>query len=244
MRRPATWRQLSLALSSRLNHVVVFVSATLLNAVTPHAFAQTGTSAPASISLYGTTANPESAVTDKGSGLGLPTAPSATDGAAVKNSATSKRGEWAFAPIPMINPTIGDGGGGAVLYTTRFKGDDVSPPSTFGGVAAADRVMENHLAGHVEWWTARLCPGGARVGPCPRRRKLPNYSMRSANRGIRGQATLCSPSMWRRWSRPPGSVPRDLAISFLALDLILAWPWLCASTGLEASPRLSRCAGV
>jgi hypothetical protein len=41
------------------------------------------------------------------------------------------KGEFAFSPIPMINPSIGNGGGGVGMYMRRL--DAGSPPSTFGG---------------------------------------------------------------------------------------------------------------
>jgi outer membrane protein assembly factor BamA len=48
-------------------------------------------------------------------------------------AAAKKRGEFAIAPIPIINPTIGNGIGVVGLYTLRLSPTDtVSPPSTFG----------------------------------------------------------------------------------------------------------------
>jgi len=45
----------------------------------------------------------------------------------------AKRGELAVAPIPVIDPTIGNGMALAVLYTVRLNHEDeVSPPSVFG----------------------------------------------------------------------------------------------------------------
>jgi hypothetical protein len=43
----------------------------------------------------------------------------------------NRRGEFAFAPIPLINPSIGNGIGAAVLYV-RPLGSSDTPPSTFG----------------------------------------------------------------------------------------------------------------
>src|ERR1700733_12063048 len=48
-----------------------------------------------------------------------------------------RRGEFAFAPIPMVNPSIGNGGGLAVLYAVHLGGEDSSPPTTFGIAAFA-----------------------------------------------------------------------------------------------------------
>jgi outer membrane protein assembly factor BamA len=43
-----------------------------------------------------------------------------------------KKGEFAIAPIPMVNPSIGNGGGLGVLYATHLGASDTSPASTFG----------------------------------------------------------------------------------------------------------------
>jgi len=45
-----------------------------------------------------------------------------------------KRGEFAATPIPVVNPTIGNGLGGIGMYAVHLdKNDTVSPPSVFGG---------------------------------------------------------------------------------------------------------------
>lgn len=48
---------------------------------------------------------------------------------------SGKRSEFAVAPIPIVNPTIGNGGGGAAIFLFRLDpGDTKSPPaSTMGG---------------------------------------------------------------------------------------------------------------
>jgi hypothetical protein len=44
-----------------------------------------------------------------------------------------KRGEFAVAPIPVIDPTLGDGLAVTAMYTVRLKTEDkISPPSVFG----------------------------------------------------------------------------------------------------------------
>lgn len=85
------------------------------------------------VDLYGTNVNLESSIRDKGSSLGAPISPLQKDKPGNSGNQKKKRGEFAFAPIPMVNPSIGNGGGAAVLYTTRLGNDDVSPPSSFGG---------------------------------------------------------------------------------------------------------------
>lgn len=86
------------------------------------------------VDLYGTNANLEGSLSDKGASLGLVTSPTMPPNATASGTQTKekKRGEFAVAPIPMVNPTIGNGGGAAALYATRLGNDDVSPPSSFG----------------------------------------------------------------------------------------------------------------
>jgi hypothetical protein len=91
----------------------------------------TGTSSSSGVGLYGTNVNLEQGARDKGNGLGQVTVPSSAD-TPPKTKKKHKRGEFAFAPIPMINPSIGNGGGAGVLYATRFGNDTVSPPSSLG----------------------------------------------------------------------------------------------------------------
>lgn len=67
-----------------------------------------------------------------------PTAPSdSAQTTAAEQSAKAeepkKGGEFTFAPIPVIDPTIGNGLALGVLYTVPLNADDkVSPPSVFG----------------------------------------------------------------------------------------------------------------
>jgi hypothetical protein len=56
----------------------------------------------------------------------------ATDQSTMPTKA-KKRGEFTFAPIPVIDPTLGNGMALGVLYTVRLQKEDrVSPPSVFG----------------------------------------------------------------------------------------------------------------
>ncbi len=71
-------------------------------------------------SLFGATADFEAGVHTEGSELGV---------AKDDSSKTSRKGEFAFAPVPLFNPSIGDGLGVALLYTKGL--DSESPPSTF-----------------------------------------------------------------------------------------------------------------
>jgi outer membrane protein assembly factor BamA len=43
-----------------------------------------------------------------------------------------KKGELAVAPIPLVNPSIGNGGGLGVLYAVHLGEQDTSPASSFG----------------------------------------------------------------------------------------------------------------
>lgn len=57
-------------------------------------------------------------------------APAPPDAAPAKE----ERGQLAVAPLPVVDPSIGNGFAGVVLYTLRLdRNDKVSPPSTFGG---------------------------------------------------------------------------------------------------------------
>jgi Omp85 superfamily domain len=79
---------------------------------------------------FGTNVNVEGITTDKGATLGA--GPSEGEKRSTSGKEKKHRGEFAVAPIPMINPSIGNGGGLGALYTTRFSARDTSPPSTFG----------------------------------------------------------------------------------------------------------------
>jgi hypothetical protein len=85
--------------------------------------AASGTSQPSSSGgLFGTTTDLESGVKSKGAELGVG-----------KNEADEKKrsGEFAFAPIPLVNPSIGNGIGAALMYIVPLDSSPNSPPSTF-----------------------------------------------------------------------------------------------------------------
>jgi len=93
--------------------------------------AQTGTTPQNSTSdssespvLFGTNVDLHASPKSGGVQLGL--------GDYEKKPKKKKKGEFAVAPIPMVNPSIGNGGGLGVLYATRIGENDASPPSTFG----------------------------------------------------------------------------------------------------------------
>jgi hypothetical protein len=75
--------------------------------------------------LFGTNADFNNSEISDGTQLGL-----------VQNQEAGKpkkRGEFAVAPIPVVNPSIGNGGGLVVMYATKLGGeDDTSPPSALG----------------------------------------------------------------------------------------------------------------
>jgi outer membrane protein assembly factor BamA len=77
--------------------------------------------------LFGTNVNLQGSPNTRGAQLGLGTEPQD------KKPKTKKRkGEFAVAPIPLVNPSIGNGGGLGVLYAVHLGDNDTSPPSSFG----------------------------------------------------------------------------------------------------------------
>ena len=85
---------------------------------------QTSQAPPA---IFGTNVDFEGGSAAKGATLGDAANPEEN----TPSGKPKRRGEWAFAPIPMINPSIGNGGGGAAIYMRHLGGDTTSPPSTF-----------------------------------------------------------------------------------------------------------------
>jgi len=77
--------------------------------------------------LFGTNVNLEGSSVSKGSETGLAVYQEDKDAKKKKK----KRGEFAIAPIPLVNPSIGNGGGLAVVYAVHLDSDETSPPSTF-----------------------------------------------------------------------------------------------------------------
>jgi len=77
--------------------------------------------------LFGTNADVNNSMGTGGTELGL------VEDDKDEQPETHKRGEFAVAPIPMVNPSIGNGGGLVVMCATRLGGaEDTSPPSTLG----------------------------------------------------------------------------------------------------------------
>jgi hypothetical protein len=75
-----------------------------------------------------------------GGGISLPAADSHVDTGKLPQDppdpTQTKRVEYAMTPIPVINPTIGNGAGAIGMVVVRLDTDDhVSPPSVFGGGA-------------------------------------------------------------------------------------------------------------
>ncbi len=97
---------------------------------------QTGAAAGAasgagsSVEIFGATADFERSNVDRGASLGLATPPKEKDDSQ-KTSDKEGKGEFAIAPIPMVNPTIGNGAGAVVLYARHLGAKDESPDSTF-----------------------------------------------------------------------------------------------------------------
>jgi Omp85 superfamily domain len=89
------------------------------NPLPPGANSTTKSSSTAGI--FGTTADFESGIQTKGAELG--------------NAKTEKqngtKGEFAFAPIPLLNPSVGNGMGAAVMYLKPLDASAATPPSTF-----------------------------------------------------------------------------------------------------------------
>ena len=77
--------------------------------------------------LFGTNVDVQSSSSTGNVELGLGT--HQEDKPAVKKK--KRRGEFAIAPVPLVNPSIGNGGGLAAIYAVPL-GNESSPPSTFG----------------------------------------------------------------------------------------------------------------
>lgn len=121
-----------MALANRFSPLIplLFVAGGYAGQQTPSATTNQQTLAPANDvaspaakgGLFGANANLESGVRTKGADLGV-----------VQNGAgkDEHHGEFAFAPIPLLNPSIGNGMGGAAIYMRTLDSDHASPPSTF-----------------------------------------------------------------------------------------------------------------
>jgi hypothetical protein len=84
--------------------------------------------------VFGTDADLQDGGKEKGADIGV------VDSEPDKSDISKKSGEFAVAPIPMVNPSIGNGGGAAVLYARKFGNNPKIPASTFG---AAGFYTEN-----------------------------------------------------------------------------------------------------
>jgi hypothetical protein len=107
---------------------IVTIAATLVLRGQAPSVPQTSNENPV---LFGTGTNVDDAVSSKGSELGLVKAQEKP----AKNSTkkNESKGEFAAAPIPVVNPTIGNGAGAGVLYAKKLGGpEDTSPASAFG----------------------------------------------------------------------------------------------------------------
>ena len=78
-----------------------------------------------------------------------------------------QRGEFAIAPIPFLNPTIGYGLGGGAIYARRWNPEDaVSPPSTTMGGGFFTENGSWGVGAAQKWYLAqdrlRILVGGAK----------------------------------------------------------------------------------
>ena len=81
--------------------------------------------------FFGTNADLQGSSNTRGAQLGLGAQPQEQP-QEKKPKKKTRKGEFAIAPIPMVNPSIGNGGGLAVLYAVHLGEHDTSPPSSFG----------------------------------------------------------------------------------------------------------------
>lgn len=78
--------------------------------------------------LFGTNVDIDQGTKSKGTSLGL----GAYDSKKKDPKKKKHHGEFAIAPIPLVNPSIGNGGGLGVIYAVRLDGSPESPPSALG----------------------------------------------------------------------------------------------------------------
>lgn len=78
--------------------------------------------------LFGTNVDVDQGAKSKGTSLGL----GAYDSKKKDTKKKKHHGEFAIAPIPLVNPSIGNGGGLGVIYAVRLDGSPESPPSALG----------------------------------------------------------------------------------------------------------------
>jgi len=92
------------------------------NQPSPSTSANVPTQAPAKRGIFGGTAELGSAIKTQGAEIGV--ANSAAQNAKQKN-------EFAIAPLPLLNPSIGNGMGGVVLYLAPLDSNPTTPASVF-----------------------------------------------------------------------------------------------------------------
>lgn len=78
--------------------------------------------------LFGTNVDVDQGSKSKGTSLGL----GAYDSKKKNQKKKKHHGEFAIAPIPLVNPSIGNGGGLGVIYAIRLDGGPESQPSALG----------------------------------------------------------------------------------------------------------------
>ena len=77
--------------------------------------------------LFGTNSDMGNSMGTEGTQVGV------VDSDETETPKKQKKGEFAVAPIPLVNPSIGNGGGLTVVYARKLGGaEDTSPPSALG----------------------------------------------------------------------------------------------------------------
>jgi hypothetical protein len=114
-------RAISQSYFSLLCAIAITFATTLLRAQTTPPSAPAPATDNQTVQPFGANADLEGNNVDKSTTVGAATAG--------QSPAAPHHGEFAFSPIPMVNPSIGNGGGGAVIYARRL--DSGSPASSF-----------------------------------------------------------------------------------------------------------------
>lgn len=97
--------------------------------------------------LFGTNVDIDQGSKSKGASLGV----GSYDSKKKDQKKKKHHGEFAIAPIPMVNPSIGNGGGLGVLYAVRLDGGPESEPSSLGaaGFITATGSWSAGLGGQI-----------------------------------------------------------------------------------------------
>ncbi|MEZ2346986.1 BamA/TamA family outer membrane protein [Terriglobus sp. RCC_193] len=97
--------------------------------------------------LFGTNVDVDQGGKSKGTNLGL----GAYESKKKDQKKKKHRGEFAIAPIPMVNPSIGNGGGLGIIYAVRLDGGPESEPSALGaaGFITAKGSWSAGLGGQI-----------------------------------------------------------------------------------------------